>query len=78
MSFSFQDYLVENTPSVKYEIEPVNGGIVNQTVRAKARSLILKHAPPFVAAVGPEAAFSPQRQVSDLLTCQEHFCGLVV
>ena len=75
MQFGFEPFLSKIDPSQKYEIQPLTGGLVNVTVRAtnvsghssgffpKHGSLILKYAPPFVAALGESAPFSQGRQV---------------
>lgn len=72
--FDFNQYLSTLYPSHAFDIQPLTGGLVNHTVRAERTSkadrsdcpasLILKHAPPFVAAIGPDAPFSQHRQVS--------------
>ena len=53
-----------------WEVTKLRGGYVNVTVRAsprrggdKPRSVVIKYAPPFVAAVGEEAPFATFRQV---------------
>ncbi|PKS12402.1 hypothetical protein jhhlp_000606 [Lomentospora prolificans] len=70
MGFDFTDFLKAQSPGATYEIASLDGGLVNNTVRAKKTrgdesapaSLILKHAPPYVAAAGPEFPFSQERQ----------------
>ncbi len=80
MAFDFAQFLQQIDPLDEYDIERLNGGLVNIAVRAKkyARStssddpglfpghssLILKYAPPYIAAVGESAPFSQYRQVS--------------
>ncbi|KAI0522258.1 kinase-like domain-containing protein [Xylaria bambusicola] len=73
-SFRFKSYLQLVDPASRYSITKLSGGLVNLTVRASkttaseigsfpgSRSLVLKYAPPFVAAIGPEAPFSSERQ----------------
>lgn len=74
MSFDFKQYLAslypDETPS--WDIEVLAGGLVNLTVRAQrtvdltkngSAGLILKYAPPYVAALGADAPFSQERQV---------------
>lgn len=93
MLFDFNAFLAKLDPFSAYEINKLTGGLINLTVRAvktnsidhgafpgKA-SLILKFAPPFVAAVGPDAPFSQKRQVNETLlypdssvTDSEHIC----
>ena len=75
MLFDFEYFLSWIDPSQKYEFQSLTGGVVNLTVRAtkvlttgnsffpKHDTLILKYAPPFVAALGPSAPFSQDRQV---------------
>lgn len=75
MAFDFAAYLSSIDSISSYEIEPLTGGLVNSTVRASKTSvvdvgvfpgrssLVLKHAPPYIAAVGPEAPFSQDRQL---------------
>jgi hypothetical protein len=76
MLFDFAAYLLKLDPSQFYTISELSGGLINVTVRAlktntdnadsgafpKHKSLILKYAPPFVAAVGESAPFSQFRQ----------------
>lgn len=76
MSFDFKAFLSKIDPSQDYEFQSVTGGLVNLTGRARKilpsgggtfpqhDTLILKYAPPFVAALGEEAPFSQARQVS--------------
>lgn len=75
MLFDFEPFLSKIDPSQKYELQTLTGGLVNVTVRAskvlpsgggffpKHGTLILKYAPPFVAALGESAPFSQDRQV---------------
>jgi len=75
MSFNFRRFLTRIDPSAKYETCKLSGGLVNlidRATRVSPRgasrfpdhdSLILKHAPPFVAALGESAPFSQDRQV---------------
>jgi hypothetical protein len=74
MLFDFKSFLSKIDPSQKYEFQSLTGGLVNLTVRAtkvspfggifpKRNTLILKYAPPFVAALGESAPFSQDRQV---------------
>lgn len=75
MLFDFEPFLSKIDPSQKYEFQILTGGLVNLTVRAtkvtasggghfpKHGTLILKYAPPFVAALGESAPFSQDRQV---------------
>lgn len=77
MSFDFVSYLSTVDPTQSYDVRLLTGGVVNLTARAsrmthcdasKSRfpsypSFIVKHAPPFVAGVGPRAPFSTFRQV---------------
>lgn len=73
-SFDFKLYLKEIDPTEEYDITTLTGGLINLTVRATKtaagsgvfpdhRSIVLKHAPPFVASIGESAPFSPFRQV---------------
>ena len=76
MSFDFGAFLSKIDASQTYECQPLTGGLVNLTVRARKTSpsgggifpkhdtLILKNAPPFVATIGEDAPFSQDRQVS--------------
>jgi hypothetical protein len=80
MSFDFVSYLARLDPAPSYTIQRLTGGVVNITARAtKATdcdsslgrfpgysSFILKHAPPYVAGIGPEAPFSTFRQVGSV------------
>ena len=76
MAFNFEFYLSKVDPSQKYKCQSLTGGLVNLTIRAtklspfvddttfpKHDTLILKYAPPFVAAIGETAPFSQDRQV---------------
>jgi hypothetical protein len=75
MLFDFEYFLSKLDPAQIYEVRPLTGGLVNVTVRAAKvsahtgglfpahGSLILKYAPPFVAAIGESAPFSQDRQV---------------
>jgi hypothetical protein len=75
MSYDFKDVLSNIDPSQTYQFEHFTGGLVNVTVRATRASpggqgaspdhgtLILKYAPPYVAALGKAAPFSQDRQV---------------
>lgn len=75
MAPDFQVFLKRLDPSVEYDFRPISGGLVNITQRAKKTSasgtgrfpvhssLILKHASPFIAALGEGAPFSQKRQV---------------
>jgi hypothetical protein len=77
MAFDFSAYLTRIDPSQSYNVNKLQGGVVNFTVRAskegpqdtsegrfpEAESLILKQAPPYVAGVGESAPFSQFRQV---------------
>ncbi|EIN05893.1 hypothetical protein PUNSTDRAFT_19469, partial [Punctularia strigosozonata HHB-11173 SS5] len=76
--FDFSAWLERKDPGHRWQIEPVEGGLVNVVVRATHTSqgsssgaksafapretLILKYAPPFVAALGPAVPFSEFRQ----------------
>ena len=79
--FDFAVYLQRVYPHHRYHVQPLAGGLVNYTVRARREAaneglepsedhdeapsvMVLKQAPPFVAALGAEAPFSQQRQVS--------------
>ncbi|GAB1311521.1 hypothetical protein MFIFM68171_01731 [Madurella fahalii] len=78
MEFDFQAYLSSLYPSTAYHITFLTGGLVNFTVRARRAdagsfpsppspnslppSLILKHAPPYIATLGASAPFSQARQ----------------
>ena len=75
----FRQYLATIDPNQTYAIKQLTGGLVNYTVRATKvladggdhrlsrfpghDSIIIKHAPPFIAAIGEAAKFSPFRQV---------------
>ena len=77
MLFDFCSYLLKLDPSQSYSVKQLTGGLVNVTVRAVKcagssaddgrfpdhKSIVLKYAPPFVAAVGETAPFSQHRQV---------------
>jgi len=63
----------------KWEIEKLSGGLVNVVVRATPRSggdklvrnlksVVIKYAPPFVAAIGEDAPFGTFRQVGASFT----------
>ncbi|KAK9354973.1 kinase-like domain-containing protein [Lipomyces doorenjongii] len=78
MSFDFDAYLAQIGPSHTWSVQHLQGGLVNLTVRAvkisssedgikkglfnDRESLILKFAPPYVAALGESAPFSQTRQ----------------
>jgi len=75
MSFDFKQYLASLYPdkASSWEVEILAGGLVDLTVRARrtpepaengCASLILKYAPPYVDALGTDAPFSQERQVS--------------
>ena len=68
----FTNFLRSFDRACSYQLIRLSGGLINETVRAIAdaksdaaryRSLVLKYAPPFVAAVGPSAPFGQERQV---------------
>lgn len=77
MAFDFTSYLAKLDPTQSYNIQTLTGGVVNITARASRvleceaslsrfpghSSFILKHAPPYIAGIGPEAPFSTFRQV---------------
>ena len=78
MLFDFHSYLKTIDPINLYDIQPLTGGIINVTVRATKvtdhdhddrskfpgrKSIVLKHATPYIAAVGPNAPFDVFRQV---------------
>ena len=78
--FDFATYLERVYPHHRYHVQRLAGGLVNYTVRARRddanegpkpsedgetpSAMVLKQAPPFVAALGAAAPFSQQRQVS--------------
>ena len=78
MTFDFESYLAKLDPTQCYAIRQLTGGLINETVRAVKRSslgpgegafpgyhsLVLKYAPPYVAAWGHRFPFSQARQVS--------------
>ena len=82
MPFDFSSFLHKLDPSTEYEFQSLSGGLVNLTQRATKTSplgagkfpaqasLILKYAPPFIAALGEEAPFSQKRQVWNPLTVE--------
>ena len=64
----------------KWEVIKLNGGLINVTVRVippcgddevgrSPRSVVIKYAPPFVAAIGEGAPFGTFRQVSTIPCC---------
>ncbi|KAK0733819.1 hypothetical protein B0T26DRAFT_37959 [Lasiosphaeria miniovina] len=84
----FATFLSSQYPGSRYETEPLSGGLVNITARARLcepssssnnasledgeqqqppASLVMKYAPPFIAAVGASAPFSQGRQASNYL-----------
>ena len=79
MSFNAAKYLHHNDPDIEYTILPVTGGVVNVTLRAvkandtdvhrgrfsNRRSLILKHAPPYIARLGPDVPMTQDRQLTE-------------
>ncbi|RWA06452.1 hypothetical protein EKO27_g8660 [Xylaria grammica] len=82
-SFDFKSYLKLADLACSYDVAKLSGGLVNLTVRASktagrglgnfsgARSLILKSAPPFVAAVGLARAIASD--IRKALTVTEAF-----
>ncbi|KAK2594724.1 hypothetical protein QQS21_007574 [Conoideocrella luteorostrata] len=65
----YQIYLNSIYPNTTWSISRLSGGVVNFTFRATLvsgsapyESLIIKHARPYIAAGGPEWAFTTQRQ----------------
>lgn len=69
---TYEPYLQSVYPDTTWTFEKLTGGIVNSTLRATRtsstttsapKSLIIKHARPYVAAIGPDFAFSTERQV---------------
>jgi hypothetical protein len=76
MLFDATGYLGRIDPTQSYTIDVLTGGIMNITLRATKTttlgggrfpdqpSVILKYAPPFVAAVGERLAMTTFRQVS--------------
>ena len=72
-SVDYQAYLAGLYPGTTWSLARLAGGLVNRTLRATLvagsaphRSLIVKHARPYVETAGPEWAFSTDRQVSTL------------
>jgi hypothetical protein len=80
-SFDFKEYLRSICPENEFEISVLTGGLVNFTVRAHRKSavgnagpltlrgktsVILKHAPSYIATIGESAPFSQYRQVCSL------------
>ena len=75
LMLDFQSFLSKTDASQAYEFHSLTGGLVNLTSRARKTSssgggifprhdtLILKYAPPVVAAPGEDAPFSQDRQV---------------
>jgi hypothetical protein len=75
MSYDFKAFLSSIDPSQTYECQLLTGGLVNITVRATKTSppaqgtfpdyetMVLKYAPPYVAALGEATPFSQDRQV---------------
>ena len=71
----FRQFLQDVCPDARFDITVLSGGLINETVRATAlqeddidhheqpQTLILKYAPPYIAALGPTAPFGQQRQV---------------
>jgi hypothetical protein len=77
-SFDFEAYLGSVCPGEQFAITVLTGGLVNLTVRAirtspaldtclsslrNEASFILKHATPYIAALGESVPFSQFRQV---------------
>lgn len=89
MSFDFKTYLSEIDPTQTYTINSLTGGLVNLTVRAvkqpsiqiseglfpSKQSIIIKHAPPFIAALGEEYQFSQFRQVCGISVLEAELSG---
>ena len=77
--FDFANYLSKLDPTQSYCVNRLSGGLINETIRAAKNesrtvpsregrfpdhdSLILKYAPPYVAALGESVPFSQSRQV---------------
>ena len=83
MSFDAASFLASHDPNVSYKHQRLTGGIVNTTVRASKcspdtssgrypqhGSIILKHAAPYIAAIGPSAPFDVQRQTVEAAALQ--------
>lgn len=75
MAFDGLAYLSEHDPAARYEVYQLSGGVINATFRATKLSgqpdagryaghdsIILKHAPPYLAAIGPSVPFDVRRQ----------------
>lgn len=81
MLFDFVPYLQSLDSSQTYAVHQLTGGLINVTVRAVKSSaaiidegrfpgnqtLVLKYAPPFIAAAGKDAPFPQFRQVCTAL-----------
>jgi hypothetical protein len=83
MTFDAIAYLTEHDPDVQYQTQKLSGGLINFTVRAtkpakQSRSgrypchpsLILKHAPPYLAALGPAVPLDTRRQTVEASALQ--------
>ncbi len=78
MTFDFTPHLTALYSSTPYTTTALSGGLFNFTVRAHRTSpppnspspqtpttLILKHAPPYIATIGARAPFSQSRQTTE-------------
>ena len=91
VTFDAIAYLQQLDPEVAYSCEPLTGGVVNITIRASKhgsdidngkfpgrQSLVLKHAPPYIAGSAEQAPMTQYRQTveADALglfcPCTEH------
>jgi hypothetical protein len=87
-NFDVEKFIFEIDPINDYEIVPLPGGRLNQTVRAVQilteemfppffgthTSLIVKHAPPYIAEQGADTHLSQNRQVSPTTRFFMHSC----
>lgn len=75
MEADYSKYLSTLYAGTSWSVTRLSGGLVNTTLRATQtspsqpnapKSVILKHAKPYVEAAGPDWAFSTKRQVRPL------------
>ena len=71
MEVNYPAYLQSIYPDTAWTVQKLTGGIVNSTLRATKtagpdyapKSVVLKHARPYIQSAGPGFAFSTKRQV---------------
>lgn len=78
MDANYPAYLQSIYPDTTWTVQKLTGGIVNSTLRASRiagpdvapKSVVLKHARPYIQSAGPGFSFSTKRQVGRLTSAR--------